>query len=220
MQDDQIQATLPDWTEWYLMVENSTIPASRSANRSTSRTWLAHDIEWHFLSPAKWLFLANVASRSTTMENRLSLSPFVANEWHLGTLEQTLTWKGAFEVWKETSVEHNHSGQSIYQDFGRRFSMWFWRWQAGYRQKKVLTDSYFGIGGESYQLVICKNVGAKLLLKELATQVDTIKHLKLIWVDGSYRDLLIDWVAKYFGWKLLKNQKIRLDFKFFQNDGS
>ena len=44
--------------------------------------------------------------------------------------------------------------------------------------------------------------GAKLLLKELAIQVDTIKRLKLIWVDGSYRGLLIDWVAEHLGWKL------------------
>jgi putative transposase len=44
--------------------------------------------------------------------------------------------------------------------------------------------------------------GAKLLLKELAQQADTIKRLKLIWVDGSYRGLLIDWVAEHFGWKL------------------
>jgi len=44
--------------------------------------------------------------------------------------------------------------------------------------------------------------GAKLLLKELAQQADTIKRLKLIWVDGSYRGHLIDWVAEHFGWKL------------------
>jgi len=44
--------------------------------------------------------------------------------------------------------------------------------------------------------------GAKLLLKELAQQADTIKRLKLIWVDGSYRGALIDWVAEHFGWKL------------------
>jgi len=44
--------------------------------------------------------------------------------------------------------------------------------------------------------------GAKLLLEELAQQVDTIKRLKLIWVDGSYRGVLIDWVAEHFGWKL------------------
>ena len=23
-------------------------------------TWLAHDLEWHFLYPAKWLFMADV----------------------------------------------------------------------------------------------------------------------------------------------------------------
>ena len=33
--------------------------------------------------------------------------------------------------------------------------------------------------------------GAKLLLEELVEQVDTIKRLKLIWVDGSYRGVLI-----------------------------
>lgn len=44
--------------------------------------------------------------------------------------------------------------------------------------------------------------GAKLLLEELAEQVDLVKRLKLIWVDGSYRGTLIVWVAEHFGWKL------------------
>lgn len=44
--------------------------------------------------------------------------------------------------------------------------------------------------------------GAKLLLEELAQQADTIKRLKLIWADGSYRGALIAWIEKHFGWQL------------------
>jgi putative transposase len=44
--------------------------------------------------------------------------------------------------------------------------------------------------------------GAKLILEELTQQANTIKRLKLIWVDGSYRGALIAWVAEHFGWKL------------------
>jgi len=44
--------------------------------------------------------------------------------------------------------------------------------------------------------------GAKLLLEELAEQTDTIKRLKRIWADGSYRGALIDWVVERFGWNL------------------
>lgn len=57
--------------------------------------------------------------------------------------------------------------------------------------------------------------GAKRLLKELAGQADTIKRLKLIWVDGSYRGALIDWVAEHFGWKLevVEKPKDRVGFQ-------
>lgn len=57
--------------------------------------------------------------------------------------------------------------------------------------------------------------GAKRLLKELAGQTDTIKRLKLIWVDGSYRGALIDWVAEHFGWKLevVEKPKDRVGFQ-------
>jgi putative transposase len=51
--------------------------------------------------------------------------------------------------------------------------------------------------------------GAKLLLEELAEQVDTIKRLKVIWADGSYRGALIDWIAEYFGWKLEVVEKLK-----------
>jgi len=44
--------------------------------------------------------------------------------------------------------------------------------------------------------------GAKLVLEDLAQQADTIKRLKLIWADGSYRGALIAWIEKHFGWKL------------------
>ena len=44
--------------------------------------------------------------------------------------------------------------------------------------------------------------GAKLLLEELAQQADTIKRLKLVWADGSYRGALIVWIEEHFGWKL------------------
>lgn len=44
--------------------------------------------------------------------------------------------------------------------------------------------------------------GAKLVLEELAQQADTIKRLKRIWADASYRGALIEWVAEHFGWNL------------------
>lgn len=57
--------------------------------------------------------------------------------------------------------------------------------------------------------------GAKRLLKELAGQADTIKRLTLIWVDGSYRGALIDWVVEHFGWKLevVEKPKDRVGFQ-------
>ncbi len=42
--------------------------------------------------------------------------------------------------------------------------------------------------------------GAKCLLEDLTEE--TMKRLKLIWADGSYRGELIDWVENIFGWKL------------------
>lgn len=186
------------------MVENPTIPASRSANRSSTRTWLANDLEWHFLSLAKWLFLANVASRFTAMENSLSLFPFVANEWHLGTLEQTLARKVRLKFGKKRqssatildsqSIKTSEGGQACGFDAGKRVTG---------RKRHSLVDT---LGLVVKVIVTAGNVqdrdGAKLLLKELAQQADTIKRLKLIWVDGSYRGVLIDWVAEHFGWKL------------------
>ena len=71
------------------------------------------------------------------------------------------------------------------------------------RKRHTLTDT---LGLPLKVVVTAGNIqdrdGAKLLLEKLATQADTIKRLKLIWADGSYRGALIDWVAERFGWKL------------------
>ena len=69
------------------MVENPTILASQSENRTSTRARLAQDLEWYFLSAAKWLFLADVAERSATVENGLPLFQAVAQGWYVGTLE-------------------------------------------------------------------------------------------------------------------------------------
>jgi putative transposase len=57
--------------------------------------------------------------------------------------------------------------------------------------------------------------GAKLLLEKLAKQEDTIKRLKLIWVDGSYRGALVAWVEEHFGWRLevVEKPKEQIGFK-------
>ncbi len=44
--------------------------------------------------------------------------------------------------------------------------------------------------------------GAKNLLKELGSQDQVVKRLKLIWADGGYRGELVSWVEDTFGWKL------------------
>src|SRR5215208_896478 len=107
------------------MVENPTIPASRSENRSPTRTWLAKDLEWHLLSPAKRLFLAHVTQRPTTVENGLPLFLAVAQGWHLGTVEPPVTRKSALASWQEAATECQYLGQPIDQDLGRWSGTWF-----------------------------------------------------------------------------------------------
>ena len=57
--------------------------------------------------------------------------------------------------------------------------------------------------------------GAKLLLEKVAQQADLIKRLKLIWADGSYRGVLISWVAEHFGWqlKIVEKPKEQIGFQ-------
>ncbi|MHB8776333.1 MAG: IS5 family transposase [Anaerolineales bacterium] len=75
--------------------------------------------------------------------------------------------------------------------------------QATGRKRHSLVDT---LGLMMKVVVTAGNVqdrdGAKLLLEELTQPGDTIKRLKLIWVDGSYRGALIAWVAEHIGWKL------------------
>ncbi len=92
------------------------------------------------------------------------------------------------------SIKTSEGGQACGFDAGKRVTG---------RKRHSLVDT---LGLVVKVIVTAGNVqdrdGAKLLLKELAQQADTIKRLKLIWVDGSYRGVLIDWVAEHFGWKL------------------
>ncbi len=44
--------------------------------------------------------------------------------------------------------------------------------------------------------------GAKSLLKEISTEENAVKRLKLIWADGGYRGELVSWVEETLGWKL------------------
>lgn len=83
------------------------------------------------------------------------------------------------------------------------------------RKKHSLVDT---LGLVMNVVVTAGNVqdrdGAKLLLEELAEQVDTIKRLKLIQADGSYRGALIDWVAEHFGWNLEVIEKLKYQVRF------
>ena len=107
--DDQITTNLPN-PPWYPMVENPTILASASENRTTKETWLAANLEWHFLSPAKWLLMAHATSWISTLETGLSLFSPVAERRHVGTFEPSLTWKGSSIFLQKASGKCFHFG--------------------------------------------------------------------------------------------------------------
>ena len=191
------------------MVENTTIPASRSKNRSSSRTWLAEDLERHFLSSAKRLFLAHAAKGSAALENGLPLFPAVAAQWYLGASEPPVARKRrpSASVLDSQSIKTSEGGLERGFDAGK---------QVTGRKRHTLVDT---VGLLMKVVVTAGNVqdrdGAKQLLEDLAKQQQVIKRLKLIWADGSYRGALIDWVKEFFDWTLEIVEKPK-DQKGFQ----
>ena len=169
------------------MVENPTIPASRSANRPSARTWLANDLEWHFLSPAVYHYFRLWRMNGTWERLNKLLREKVRLKF--GKKRQS-----SATILDSQSIKTSEGGLECGFDAGK---------QVTGRKRHSLVDT---LGLVVKVIVTAGNVqdrdGAKLLLKELAQQADTIKRLKLIWVDGSYRGHLIDWVAEHFGWKL------------------
>src|ERR671923_2452866 len=69
------------------MGANCAIPAGGEFYRSSSKTWLADDLERHVLCGEEWLCLARLASRLSLLEDDLPLLSSLSQDGSVGTTQ-------------------------------------------------------------------------------------------------------------------------------------